>query len=234
MPFVNDRLSVCRHIHCPKLHASGYPCLAVLKENSPALDNRQSSKRCLAGRALRFDVRQCAPKRKGPAWEAGPWGFGLVSGGGNPRRGRAQPANVTGVVSLIADLMQDWRRLDERIETVSSEIEALARQDESCQRLMTVPGVGPIISSTVVAAVGNGAGFKQGRDFGAWLGRAGSHRRPFSFSRNVFAQVLQRRDSIRPSHGLSWPQTFEGPLLQRPARLPTGRKGPPLARPFLS
>src|SRR6266404_2580145 len=39
-----------------------------------------------------------------------------------------------------------------------------------CQRLMTVPGVGPIISSAVVAAIGNGTGFKQGRDFGAWLG----------------------------------------------------------------
>jgi len=66
-------------------------------------------------------------------------------------------------VSLIADLMQDWRRLDERIETLSTEIEALAEQDDSCRRLMTVPGVGPIISSAVVAAIGNGAGFKQGR-----------------------------------------------------------------------
>jgi transposase len=74
------------------------------------------------------------------------------------------------MVSLIADLMQDWRRLDERIETVSTEIEALALQDDSCQRLMTVPGVGPIISSAMVAAIGNGAGFKQGRDFSAWLG----------------------------------------------------------------
>src|ERR1700739_2988216 len=74
------------------------------------------------------------------------------------------------MVSLIADLAQDWRRLDERIETVSTEIEALARQDESCQRLMSVPGVGPIISSAVVAAVGKGAGFKQGRDFAACLG----------------------------------------------------------------
>ena len=74
------------------------------------------------------------------------------------------------MVGLIADLAQDWRRLDERIETVSAEIEALARQDNGCQRLMTVPGVGPIISSAVVAAIGNGAGFKQGRDFGAWLG----------------------------------------------------------------
>ena len=35
---------------------------------------------------------------------------------------------------------------------------------------MTVPGIGPIISSAVVAAIGNGSGFKQGRDFGAWLG----------------------------------------------------------------
>jgi transposase len=74
------------------------------------------------------------------------------------------------VVRLIADLAQDWRRLDERIVTVSAEIEALAQQDDSCQRLMTVPGVGPIISSAVVAAIGNGVGFKQGRDFGAWLG----------------------------------------------------------------
>jgi transposase len=74
------------------------------------------------------------------------------------------------MVNLIAELMQDWRRLDERIETVSTEIEALALQDDSCQRLMTVPGVGPIISSAMVAAIGNGAGFKQGRDFGAWLG----------------------------------------------------------------
>jgi hypothetical protein len=35
---------------------------------------------------------------------------------------------------------------------------------------MSIPGVGPIISSAVVAAIGNGAGFKQGRDFAAWLG----------------------------------------------------------------
>jgi transposase len=74
------------------------------------------------------------------------------------------------MVGLIADLAQDWRRLDERIAAVSAEIEALARQDENCERLITVPGIGPIISSAVVAAIGNGAGFKQGRDFGAWLG----------------------------------------------------------------
>jgi transposase len=72
------------------------------------------------------------------------------------------------MLNLISELSQDWRRLDERIASVSTEIEALAKQDESCQRLMSVPGVG--VSSAVVAAIGNGAGFKQGRDFAAWLG----------------------------------------------------------------
>jgi transposase len=83
----------------------------------------------------------------------------------------ACPAAVSPrILRLLEDLAVDWRRFDERIEAVSAEIEALAQADESCQRLMTVPGIGPIISSAVVAAIGNGAGFKQGRDFGAWLG----------------------------------------------------------------
>jgi transposase len=73
-------------------------------------------------------------------------------------------------INLLGGLVADWRRLDERIDAVSAEIEALAKQDTSCQRLMSIPGVGPIISSAVVAAIGNGAGFKQGRDFAAWLG----------------------------------------------------------------
>jgi transposase len=71
---------------------------------------------------------------------------------------------------LIEDLAGDWRRLDERIEGLSGEINALARQDTGCERLMSVPGIGPIISSAVVAAIGAGDAFDQGRDFAAWLG----------------------------------------------------------------
>jgi transposase len=61
------------------------------------------------------------------------------------------------MVNLIAELVQDWRRLDERIAAMSAEIESLAEQDEACQRVMTVPGAGPIISSAVVAAGGRAA-----------------------------------------------------------------------------
>jgi len=74
------------------------------------------------------------------------------------------------MVRVIEDLAGDWRQLDERIEGISSEIEALARQDKGCERLMSVPGIGPIISSAMVAAIGTGDAFSKGRDFGAWLG----------------------------------------------------------------
>jgi transposase len=74
------------------------------------------------------------------------------------------------MMRVIEDLAGDWRRLDERIEALSTDIETLAHQDSACERLMTVPGIGPIISSAMVAAIGNGSVFSKGRDFGAWLG----------------------------------------------------------------
>jgi transposase len=73
------------------------------------------------------------------------------------------------MIRIIGDLMADWNYLDERIERVTDEIEALARADEGCQQLITVPGVGPIVSSAMVAAIGNGAAFCKGRDFAACL-----------------------------------------------------------------
>ena len=74
------------------------------------------------------------------------------------------------MLHIIEDLAGDWRRLDERIEALSDEIMTLAREDKSCERLMTVPGIGPIISSATVAAIGTGDVFSKGRDFEAWLG----------------------------------------------------------------
>ena len=74
------------------------------------------------------------------------------------------------MLRILEDLSADWRRLDARIEGLSDEIETLAHQDQHCERLMTVPGIGPIISSAMVAAIGTGEVFPKGGDFGAWLG----------------------------------------------------------------
>ena len=74
------------------------------------------------------------------------------------------------MVRIIENLVGGWSHLDERIENVTDKIEALARGDASCRQLMTVPGIGPIIASAMVAAIGNGIAFARGRYFAAWLG----------------------------------------------------------------
>jgi len=74
------------------------------------------------------------------------------------------------MLRIIEDLAGDWRRLDERIEQLSDELETIAKADVHCRRTMSTPGIGPIISSATVAAIGTGDVFSNGRDFAAWLG----------------------------------------------------------------
>ncbi|MCP4315072.1 MAG: IS110 family transposase [Hyphomicrobiales bacterium] len=74
------------------------------------------------------------------------------------------------IVRLIEELSDDWRRLDIWIDDLTEEIELLANEDTCCRRLMTVPGIGPTISSAIVGAVGDASGFASGRDLSAWLG----------------------------------------------------------------
>jgi len=74
------------------------------------------------------------------------------------------------MTKLILGLYEDWCGLDERIDIVTGEIEELSRVEAKCQRLMSVPGIGPVISTGIVAAIGTGEAFERGRDFGAWLG----------------------------------------------------------------
>jgi transposase len=71
---------------------------------------------------------------------------------------------------LILGLYEDWCCLNERIETVTGVIEELSQVEARCRRLMSVPGIGPVISTGLVAAIGTGEAFERGRDFGAWLG----------------------------------------------------------------
>jgi len=71
---------------------------------------------------------------------------------------------------LILGLQQDWIWLDRRIEMTNSEIKEVSQAEPGCRRLMTIPGIGPLISTAVVAAVGQGEAYDRGRDFAAWLG----------------------------------------------------------------
>lgn len=71
---------------------------------------------------------------------------------------------------IILDLHDDWMRLDQRIDAVSEEIAEIGQVEKHCRNLRTIPGVGPIISTALVAAVGKGEAFDNGRDMAAWVG----------------------------------------------------------------
>jgi transposase len=97
------------------------------------------------------------------------------------------------MVNMIKDLACDLHHLDQRIDQVTGEIETLADHDEACRRLMTVPGIGPIIASAMVATIGDGSAFHRGRDFGAWLGLV--PRQISTGDRTILGRISKRGNS---------------------------------------
>jgi transposase len=60
--------------------------------------------------------------------------------------------------------------LHRQIDESDKLIQRVASELEPCGRLVAIPGIGPVIATATVAAIGNGAAFKKGRGFAAWLG----------------------------------------------------------------
>jgi transposase len=71
---------------------------------------------------------------------------------------------------LIGDMRAQWRELDQRIAAFDNEFAAQARNDLAARRLATIPGIGVLNATALVAAIGNGQTFARGRDLAAWLG----------------------------------------------------------------
>jgi len=71
---------------------------------------------------------------------------------------------------MLSELFEDVLRLDKRIAGATREIEALAARDDVARRLMTIPGVGAMAATAILAAAGDGRQFRRARDMAAWLG----------------------------------------------------------------
>lgn len=80
-------------------------------------------------------------------------------------------AKLLGVVRLLlAQLQFELEQLSMRVEEADALIQQVAQESEICQRLDAIPGIGPITATALIAAIGNGAAFRKGRDFAAWVG----------------------------------------------------------------
>ncbi len=71
---------------------------------------------------------------------------------------------------LLGNLFADLKQLDQRIAEVTKEIEAIAAREDVARRLMTIPGIGALGATALLAAVGSGTQFRKARDLAAWLG----------------------------------------------------------------
>ncbi len=67
-------------------------------------------------------------------------------------------------------LSEELDELSIQIKSVDSEILGINKQNDVCQRLSTMTGIGPIIATAFYAGIGDGKAFKSGRHVSAWLG----------------------------------------------------------------
>ena len=74
------------------------------------------------------------------------------------------------VLVLLTELKLELAQLAEKIDRADQSMAKIAQENEACRRLVTMPGVGPVIATAIIATIGNGAAFRKGRDFAAWLG----------------------------------------------------------------
>jgi transposase len=76
------------------------------------------------------------------------------------------PALARSVLQGLVDQLRDTER---RVEDLDARLAEQAREDKVCQRLMTIPGIGPITATALAATVGDATVFESGRHLAAWL-----------------------------------------------------------------
>jgi transposase len=71
---------------------------------------------------------------------------------------------------VFSDLYEEWLTLNKRILDYDAQIRRVAKENKTVRKLMTVPGIGPLTASALVAKVDDFSVFSKGKNFAAWLG----------------------------------------------------------------
>ena len=93
---------------------------------------------------------------------------------------------------LLRLLGEELTQLDDSIKQYDARIAQSAKEDERIKRLLAVEGIGPVVASALVSAVGDGKQFSKGRDMAAWLGLTPSQHS--SGGKNRLGHISKRGD----------------------------------------
>lgn len=94
---------------------------------------------------------------------------------------------------LLAQLGEELRDIDDNIAVYDARIAQAAREDQRIKRLLDVEGIGPVVASALVSAVGDARQFSKGRDMAAWLGL--TPRQHSSGGKNRLGKISKRGDT---------------------------------------
>ena len=170
----------------------------------------------------------------------GEFGY-IVRKGTNYIRDFASELQAGGAVEIpktarnaITALCSQLLDISSKIKTVEREIVRAARKEERARLLQTIPGIGPINASAIVATIGSGEQFNTGRDFAAWIGltpinkSSGGKERLGRISRmgnQYLRRLLVIAMTSRPQAARSRPDRVDpwtaSILARKPARLAT-------------
>ncbi len=123
---------------------------------------------------------------------------------------------------ILIGLYDDWMWMGDRIDKLSKEIEEISRTEENYVNVMTIPGIGPMISTAMVAAIGEGGAFDRGRDFQLGLvcprntaGRANDLGTYIKTRQSISADVVLQAAKVIMMRPHRWPDFGFGEWLAR-------------------
>jgi transposase len=122
--------------------------------------------------------------------------------------------------TLLADLREELKELQQRIDALTRQIEQQVRSEPNAKRLLEIPGIGPLTASALLAAVGDARQFRNGRQMAAFLGLVprqhssggktrllGIHKRGDSYLRGLLvhgARSVLRAAARKPDDRSRW------------------------------
>jgi transposase len=160
---LNDAEAICEAVSRP--HMRFVPSKSIEQQDVQAL-HRVRSRLIGARTALVNQIRGLLAE----------YGIVLPKSIGQVRRGLpgviedAQAELSVAGRQLFRSLYEHLADLDRRVTELDDEVQRLYRSNPVCQRVAAVEGVGPLVATAIVSAIGDGRAFKNGRQLSAWLG----------------------------------------------------------------
>ena len=144
-----------RYVHPKTVEEQDIQCLHRIRKR--LVDNKTALTNQMRGLLIKYGI----PVRKGTKVLISELPFILEN---------SENELTSTIRELLEGLGIELSNLITQISSYDKKLENICKENEICQRLLAIPGVGPVTSTAILSAVGKAGQFKNARSFAAWLG----------------------------------------------------------------